>query len=47
MQVLREPTRKSAFLDLLFVKRERLMAHVVFGGWLGLSDHEVVVSNSW
>ena len=42
VQVLREPTRKGALLDLLFVNREGLMGKVVIGGCLGHSDHEVV-----
>ena len=41
-QVLREPTRKGALLDLVFVNREGLMGEVVIGGCLGHSDHEVV-----
>ena len=41
-QVLKEPTRKSAFLDLLFVNRERLVGELKTGGCLGHSNHEVV-----
>ena len=41
MQVLREPTRKGALLDLLFVNREGLVGEVVIGGCLGHSNHAV------
>jgi len=40
VQVLREPPRKAALLDL-FVNREVLMGKMVIGGCLGHSDHEV------
>lgn len=39
-QVRREPTRKDALLDLLFVNREGLVGNVMVGGCLGHSDHE-------
>ncbi|KAJ7411815.1 hypothetical protein BTVI_48486 [Pitangus sulphuratus] len=42
VQVLRESTRKSALLDLLFVNRESLMDKVVISGCLGHSDQKVV-----
>ncbi|XP_040977464.1 uncharacterized protein LOC121232961 [Aquila chrysaetos chrysaetos] len=41
-QVLREPTRKDALLDLLFVNREGIVGDVLVGGCLGHSDHEMV-----
>ena len=41
-QVLSEPTRKDALLDLLFVNREGLVGDVMVGGCLGHSDHEMV-----
>ena len=41
-QVLGEPTRKDALLDLLFVNREGLVGDVVVGGCLGHSDHKMV-----
>ncbi|GAB0205816.1 hypothetical protein GRJ2_003047200 [Grus japonensis] len=42
VQLLKEPTRKGALLDLLLVNREGLMGEVAIGGRLGHSDHEVV-----
>jgi len=42
VQVLREPTRKGALLDLLLVKREGLAGKVALSGHLGHSNHEVV-----
>jgi len=39
MQLVTEPTRGGASLDLLFINREGLVGHVVVGGCLGLSDH--------
>lgn len=42
-QLLNEPTRKDALLDLLFVNREELMGNVMGGGCLGHSDHKMVV----
>ncbi|GAB0210316.1 mitochondrial enolase superfamily member 1 [Grus japonensis] len=41
-QILSEPTRKDALLDLLFVNREGLMGDVMVGDCLGHSDHERV-----
>ena len=41
-QVLSEPTRKDALLDLLFVNREGLVEDVMVGGCLGHSDHKMV-----
>ncbi|KAK4806138.1 hypothetical protein QYF61_001061 [Mycteria americana] len=41
-QVLGEPTRKDALLDLLFVNGEGLVGDVMVGGCLGHSDHEMV-----
>jgi len=42
VQVLREPTRKGALLDLLLENREGLVGDVAIGGHLGHNDHEVV-----
>ena len=42
-QVLSEPARKDALLDLLLVNREGLVGDVMVGGCLGHSDHEMVV----
>lgn len=41
VQVLREPNRKDALLDLLFVIREGLVSKVEIGGHLGQSDRAV------
>ncbi|PKU45802.1 rna-directed dna polymerase from mobile element jockey- hypothetical protein [Limosa lapponica baueri] len=41
-QLVGEPTRGGASLDLLFTNREGLEGDVVVGGSLGLSDHEMV-----
>ncbi|KAM6364410.1 uncharacterized protein J5M81_015706 [Pluvialis apricaria] len=41
-QLVKEPTRGSALLDLLFVNREGLVGDVKVGGRLGHSDHEMV-----
>ena len=41
-QLVREPTREGALLDLLFVNREGLVDDVEVGGRLGHSDHEIV-----
>jgi len=41
-QLVSEPTRGGASLDLLFTNREGLVADVVVGGRLGLSDHEMI-----
>ena len=42
MQLVREPTRGAAPLDLLFTNREGLVGDVEVGGCLGQSDHDVV-----
>jgi len=42
MQLVSEPTRGGASLDLLFTNREGLVGHVVVGGCLGRSDHEMI-----
>ncbi|KAK4812337.1 hypothetical protein QYF61_017114 [Mycteria americana] len=41
-QLVREPTRKGAPLDLLFTNREGLVSHVMVGGRLGQSNHEMI-----
>ncbi|KAK4811010.1 hypothetical protein QYF61_015714 [Mycteria americana] len=41
-QLVSEPTREGAPLDLLFTNREGLMSHVMVGGHLGQSDHEMI-----
>ncbi|XP_053905560.1 uncharacterized protein LOC128849191 [Cuculus canorus] len=41
-QLVSEPTREGAFLDLLFVNREGLVGDLTVGGCLGLSDHEMI-----
>jgi len=41
-QLVREPTRGSNILDLLFVNREGLVGDVKVGGHLGQSDHEML-----
>ncbi|PKU31484.1 adaptin ear-binding coat-associated protein 1 [Limosa lapponica baueri] len=41
-QLVREPTRESALLDLLLVNREGLVGDVKVGGRLGQSDHEMI-----
>jgi len=46
-QLVSEPTRGGASLDLLFANRKRLVADVVIGGRLGLSDHEMIRVLSW
>ncbi|KAK4810498.1 LOW QUALITY PROTEIN: hypothetical protein QYF61_004278 [Mycteria americana] len=40
-QLVREPTRGGALLDLLFTNREGLVGDVVVGGRLGLSNHDM------
>jgi len=42
MQVVEEPTRKGALLDLVLTNKERLVEDVKVGGRLGCSDHEMV-----
>ncbi|KAK4823680.1 hypothetical protein QYF61_005651 [Mycteria americana] len=41
-QLVSEPTREDAPLDLLFMNREGLVSHVMVGGCLGQSDHEMI-----
>ncbi|KAJ7400049.1 rna-directed dna polymerase from mobile element jockey-like [Pitangus sulphuratus] len=41
-QMVSEPTRGSALLDLLFTNKEGLVAYVVVRGHLGHSDHEII-----
>jgi len=41
-QLVGEPTRGGASLDLLFTNREGLVGDVVVGGHLGLNDHEMI-----
>jgi len=42
MQVVEEPTRKCALLDLVLTNKEGLVEDVKAGGSLGCSDHEMV-----
>jgi len=42
MQVVKEPTRKGALLDLVLTNKEGLVEDVKVGGRLGCSDHEIV-----
>jgi len=42
MQVVEEPTRKGALLDLVLTNKERLVEDVKVGGRLDCSDHEMV-----
>ena len=42
MQMIREPTRGAALLDLLFTNREGLVGDVEVGCCLGQSDHDMV-----
>ena len=39
---MKEPTRGSKILDLLFVNRKGLVGDVKVGGHLGQSDHEML-----
>ena len=41
-QLVKEPTRGSKILDLLFVNRKGLVGDVKVGGHLGQSDHEML-----
>lgn len=41
-QLMREPTRERAWLDLLFVSREGLVGDKVVGTCLGHSDFEMI-----
>ncbi|KAJ7415168.1 hypothetical protein BTVI_38988 [Pitangus sulphuratus] len=45
-QLLSEPTRGGALLDLQFANREGLVGDVMVGGCLGHSDHEMIVFDS-
>ena len=42
MQVVEEPTRRGALLDLVLTNTEGLVEDVKVGGRLGCSDHEMV-----
>jgi len=42
IQVVEEPTRKGALLDLVLTNKEGLVEDVRVGGRLGCSDHEMV-----
>ncbi|KAK4829760.1 hypothetical protein QYF61_006484 [Mycteria americana] len=42
IQLVSEPAREGALLDLLFTNREGLVSHVMVGGRLGQSDHEMI-----
>ena len=42
MQMVSEPTRGAAPLDLLFTNRGGLVGDVEVGGCLGQSDHDMV-----
>lgn len=44
-QVFSKPTRKDAFLHLLFLNREGLMEDVMGGGCLARSGHKMVKFN--
>ena len=47
-QLVSEPPREGALLDLLLVNREGLMGDVMVGGCLGHNDHEMIrVFDSW
>ncbi|KAK4830743.1 hypothetical protein QYF61_013193 [Mycteria americana] len=41
-QLVSEPTREGAPLDLLFMNRDGLVSDVMVGGCLGQSDHEMI-----
>lgn len=41
-QVIEEPSRRGAILDLVLSSREELVGNAVFQGSLGCSDHEMV-----
>ena len=41
-QLVSEPTRGGALLDLLPVNREELVGEVKVGGRLGCSDHKMI-----
>lgn len=46
-QLVREPARGSALLDLLFADREGLLGGVVVSGHLGHSNHKIIISDPW
>ncbi|KAK4826087.1 hypothetical protein QYF61_005046 [Mycteria americana] len=47
-QLVTEPTREDALLDLVFVNREGVVGDVTVGGCLGHSDNEIIrVFDSW
>ena len=46
-QLVGEPTRGGALLDLLFTNREGLVGGVMVGGCLGLSDREMIEFSIW
>lgn len=41
-KVVSDMTRAGALLDLLFTNREGLVGHVLVGGYLKHSEHEVI-----
>ncbi|GAB0180032.1 hypothetical protein GRJ2_000468500 [Grus japonensis] len=46
LQVIEEPTRRGAMLDLVLTNKEGLIGDVKLEGSLGCSDHEMVEFNS-
>ncbi|KAM6092638.1 uncharacterized protein LJ206_005604 [Theristicus caerulescens] len=42
LQLIEEPMRRGAMLDLVLTNKERLVGNVKFKGSLGCSDHEIV-----
>ncbi|GAB0187276.1 hypothetical protein GRJ2_001192900 [Grus japonensis] len=42
LQVIEEPTRRGAMLDLILTQEEGLVGNVKLKGSLGCSDHEMV-----
>ncbi|GAB0176076.1 hypothetical protein GRJ2_000072800 [Grus japonensis] len=42
LQVIEEPTRRGAMLDLILINKEELVGNVKLKGSLGCSDHEMV-----
>lgn len=46
-QLGREPARGSALPELLFADREGLVVGVVVGGYLGHSNHKIIISDPW
>ena len=45
-QVVQEPMRRGAVLDLVLTKQERLVSNVKLKGSLDFSDHGMVISRS-